>query len=318
LDISAIGTMIALPGGTFTMGSEKFYPEEAPLRRVRVGPFEIDATPVTNRAFARFVADTGYVTFAEIPPDPADYPEMDPALAQPGSLVFTKSQRPVDLADPSQWWQFVIGADWRHPTGPESSLEGLDDHPVIHVVHEDAKAYADWAGKSLPTEAEWEYAARGGLEGREFAWGDELAPDGQWLANTWQGLFPFANQMLDEWERTSPTGSYPPNGFGLYDMIGNVWEWTEDWYADVAAAAARATRSSRPSCCVADNPRGAKIFESWDPANIARKVPRKVIKGGSHLCAPNYCQRYRPAARHPQAIDSSTSHIGFRCVRRAA
>ena len=318
MDTTAAATMIALPGGTFTMGSEEFYPEEAPLRRVRVGPFEIDATPVTNHAFARFVAETGYVTFAELPPDPADYPEMDPALAQPGSLVFTKSQGPVDLADPSQWWQFVIGADWRHPTGPESSLEGLDDHPVIHVVHEDAKAYADWAGKSLPTEAEWEYAARGGLEGREFAWGDELAPDGQWRANTWQGLFPFANQMLDGWERTSPTGSYAPNSFGLYDMIGNVWEWTEDWYADASAAPARATRSSKPSCCVADNPRGAKIFQSWDPANVARKVPRKVIKGGSHLCAPNYCQRYRPAARHPQAIDSSTSHIGFRCIRRAA
>ncbi|OJU18050.1 MULTISPECIES: formylglycine-generating enzyme family protein [unclassified Sphingomonas] len=310
--------MIALPGGTFTMGSERFYPEEAPVRRVRVDPFRIDAAPVTNRAFARFVAETGYVTFAEIAPDPADYPDIDPALAQPGSLVFTKSAGPVDLSDPSQWWRFVLGADWRHPTGPDSSLEGLDDHPVVHVVHQDAKAYADWAGKSLPTEAEWEYAARGGLEAREFAWGDELTPDGQWRANTWQGLFPFANQLLDGWERTSPIGAYPPNDFGLYDMIGNVWEWTEDWYADASAAAARGKTKTRPSCCVADNPRGAKIFQSWDPANAARKVPRKVIKGGSHLCAPSYCQRYRPAARHPQAIDSSTSHIGFRCVVRAA
>ena len=198
--------------------------------------------------------------------------------------------------------------DWRHPLGPESSIEGLDDHPTVHVVYQDAKAYADWAGKRLPTEAEWEYAARGGLEGKEFAWGDELAPGKKRMANTWQGLFPFANQKPEGWERTSPVCQYPANGYALFDMIGNVWEWTEDWYGDRG-------RSTKPrACCVQENPRGAKIFESWDPDNPAKKVARKVIKGGSHLCAPNYCQRYRPAARHPQAIDTSTSHVGFRCA----
>lgn len=307
--------MIDLPGGTFTMGSERFYAEEAPLRKVRVGAFSIDRHPVTNRDFARFVEATGYTTFAEHAPDPADYPDMDPALAAPGSLVFTRTTMPVDLSDPSQWWRYVVGADWRHPTGPESSLEGLEDHPVVHVVHQDAVAYAGWAGKSLPTEAEFEYAARGGLEGAEYAWGDQLAPGGIHLANTWQGHFPFANQLLDGWERTSPVGTYPPNGYGLYDMIGNTWELTEDWWSDRPVA-----KGSRPAkaCCAVDNPRGARKHESWDPANIHRKVPRKVIKGGSHLCAPNYCQRYRPAARHPQSIDSSTSHVGFRCVIRAA
>jgi len=304
--------MIELPGGTFKMGSERFYPEEAPLRTVRVGPFRIDRSPVTNREFARFVEATGYRTVAEIAPDPADYPDMDPALAAAGSLVFTRTQRPVDMGDPSQWWRYVIGANWSHPTGPDSSLAGLEDHPVVHIVHEDATAYATWAGKSLPTEAEWEYAARGGLEGAEYAWGDELTPGGVHLANTWQGLFPFANQLLDGWERTSPVGTYPPNGYGLIDMIGNTWEWTEDWWSDSPLPRGKPKRP----CCAIDNPRGAKKHESWDPANRYKKVPRKVIKGGSHLCAPSYCKRYRPAARHAQPIDSSTSHVGFRCIVR--
>jgi sulfatase modifying factor 1 len=308
--------MVAIPGGTFAMGSEAFYPEEAPVRQVRVDPFWIDQTPVTNRQFAAFVEATGYRTFAEIAPDPRDYPGMDPALAAPGSLVFEKTAGPVDLTDFSQWWAFRIGADWRHPTGPDSSLDGLEDHPVVHVTHGDALAYSAWAGKALPTEAEWEFAARGGLEGRDYGWAehyaDELAPGGEMLANYWQGLFPFANTKEDGWERTSPVRSYPPGGYGLYDMIGNVWEHCADWYAEPKLAA----KKSPSACCTLDNPRGGRKGESYDPAAPGLKTGRKVIKGGSHLCALNHCRRYRPAARFAQAIDSSTSHLGFRCVIR--
>jgi len=300
-----------VPGGAFQMGSDRFYPEEAPVRRVQVDGFWIDEAPVTNRDFARFVAATGHVTLAEIAPDPKDYPGMDPASALPGSLLFQRTRGPVDLADYSQWWQFSFGTDWRHPHGPDSSLDGLDDHPVVHVAFEDAEAYAKWAGKSLPTEAEWEYAARGGLDGVDFAWGDELAPGGAMLANYWQGAFPFANTLDDGYERTSPVRTYPANGHGLFDMIGNVWEWTTDWFAQP-----RIERKTKGSCCVPANPRGGTKRESLDPATPDTPTPRKVLKGGSHLCAPNYCQRYRPAARHPQAVDSSTSHIGFRCIIR--
>jgi formylglycine-generating enzyme required for sulfatase activity len=301
--------MRPVPGGVFTMGSTAFYEEERPLRRVKVEPFWIDETPVTNRQFAQFVAATGHVTLAELAPDPADYPGMDPALAQPGSAVFTKTPRPAPLHDPSQWWAFVFGADWRHPTGPDSSIDALMDHPVVQVAWADAQAYAKWAGKSLPTEAEWEFAARGGLAGAEYAWGDELAPGGKVLANYWQGVFPFSSTRADGGYRTTPVGAYPPNGYGLSDMIGNVWEWTQDWYA-----APKVPKGKSP-CCVIDNPRGAPIGDSFDPAQPVR-IGRKVVKGGSHLCAVNYCQRYRPAARHPQMIDSPTSHIGFRCVSR--
>lgn len=303
------GDMVALPGGTYRMGSDHFYPEERPRRMVRVDPFEIDATPVTNAQFAAFVADTGYRTLAELPPDPRLYAGMDPALAVPGSAVFQRTPLPVPLDDYSQWWAFVPGADWRHPTGPDSGIDALMDHPVVQVAHADAQAYADWAGLMLPSEAEWEYAARGGLDDREYAWGDDLAPGGAILANYWQGLFPFASQKPDGNYRTTPVGRYPANGYGLFDMIGNVWEWTRDWYG------APASGGGRP-CCAIDNPRGARLRESVDPADPLR-IGRRVIKGGSHLCAPNYCQRYRPAARHPQAIDSPTSHIGFRCIRRA-
>ncbi|SEK01596.1 Formylglycine-generating enzyme, required for sulfatase activity, contains SUMF1/FGE domain [Sphingobium sp. AP50] len=303
--------MIHLPGGAFLMGSDRFYPEEAPVRRVQVDGFRIDETPVTNRDFARFVDATGHVTLAEIAPDPKDYPGMDPAMAQAGSLLFQRTGGPVSLDDYSQWWQFSFGTDWRHPNGPDSRIEGLEDHPVVHVAYEDAEAYAKWAGKALPTEAEWEYAARGGLDGADYAWGDALAPDGKMMANYWQGAFPYGNTLEDGYERTSPVRTYPANGHGLYDMIGNVWEWTTDWFAQP-----RIERKAKGSCCVPANPRGGTKRESLDPASPTVPVPRKVLKGGSHLCAPNYCQRYRPAARHPQAVDSATSHIGFRCIIR--
>ena len=303
--------MIHLGGGVFEMGSDRFYPEEAPARRVRVDPFWIDATPVTNHDFAAFVAATGHVTLAEQAPDPKLYPGMDPALALPGSLVFERTAGPVDLSDPSQWWDFRPGADWRHPLGPDSDLANLGAHPVVHVAYADALAYANWAGKALPSEAEWEFAARGGLDGADYAWGSELTPGGALLANTWHGLFPFANQMPDGWLRTSPVGGYPANGYGLSDMIGNVWEWTADWYAQ-----SKVERKAKGSCCVPANPRGGFERASRDPALPGVKIGRKVLKGGSHLCAPNYCQRYRPAARHPQMVDSATTHIGFRCIVR--
>jgi len=296
-----------IEAGAFTMGSLAFYPEEAPLARVRVDGFWIDETPVTNAEFARFVAATRHVTGAEIAPDPRDYPGIAPGMDRPGSLVFRKSALPVGTDDPSAWWEFCLGADWRHPFGPDSSLDGLEQHPVVHVTWADAAAYAAWAGKDLPTEAEWEFAARGGLEGKEYAWGDELAPDGEMLANYWQGLFPFANTLADGWERTSPVGSYPANRYGVVDMIGNTWEWTRDWW--------QGNRKKTSGCCVVHNPRGGKLKDSIDRADNLR-FGRKVIKGGSHLCAANYCQRYRPAARHPESIDTSTGHIGFRCVRR--
>jgi len=306
--------MILLPGGSFTMGSESFYPEEAPLRRVSVDAFWIDEIPVTNRQFAQFVDATGHVTVAEVAPDPKDYPGMAEAMAKAGSLVFHKTDRPVDTSDPQNWWHFVFGANWRYPLGPDSDIEalGLWDHPVVQVAYADALAYAKWAKKDLPTEAEFEYAARGGLDGADYAWGDDLAPDGQMMANYWQGLFPFANQCLDGWERTSPVKSFVPNGYGLYDLIGNTWEWTRDWWSDRPEA----PRKARGSCCTISNPRGAKQSNSFDPAHPGVRIGRKVIKGGSHLCAANYCQRYRPAARHPEMIDTATTHIGFRCVVR--
>jgi sulfatase modifying factor 1 len=301
--------MIAIPGSTFAMGSDRFYPEEAPVRQVRVDPFWIDATPVTNAEFAAFVAATGHVTLAETAPDPKDYPGMSAELAQPGSAVFEMSGGPVDLREAS-WWQFRLGANWRQPLGPGSGIDELGDHPVVHVAHADADAYAHWAGKSLPTEAEWEFAARGGLPDADFAWGDELAPGGAMLANYWQGLFPFANQLSDGWLRTSPVRTFPPNGYGAFDMIGNVWELTSDWFV-----LPKVERKARGSCCVPANPRGGTRGSSIARGDQA-KVPRKVMKGGSHLCAENYCQRYRPAARYAQPIDTTTGHVGFRCVSR--
>ncbi|MFD2580414.1 formylglycine-generating enzyme family protein [Novosphingobium colocasiae] len=308
--------MRRIAGGTFTMGALNWYPEEAPLRRVRVDDFWIDEAPVTNREFARFVAATGHVTTAEIAPDPKDYPGMLPGMDQPGSLVFTKTSGPVPLTEYHHWWQFMFEADWRHPYGPDSDLDAFElwDHPVVQVSWKDAAAYAMWAGKRLPTEAEHEFAARGGLDRKDFAWGDELAPEGRMMANYWQGLFPFTNTREDGWERTSPVRSFPANGYGLYDMIGNVWEWTADWWVENHAALKK--KKNPQSCCTVSNPRGGTLRSSFDPSQPQVKIGRKVLKGGSHLCAANHCMRYRPAARHPEMIDTSTNHIGFRCVVR--
>ncbi|GAB3766441.1 formylglycine-generating enzyme family protein [Ramlibacter monticola] len=303
--------MVWIPGGTFRMGSDRHYPEEKPAHFVQVGGFWIDRTPVTNAQFRAFVEATAYVTFAEIAPDAADYPGALPEMLQPGSLLFMQPPGPVDLHNFANWWQFCFGADWRHPQGPGSRIEGLHDHPVVHVAWRDVAAYAAWAGKELPTEAEWEFAARGGLEDAEFAWGPEFMPQGRHMANTWQGSFPHQNLATDGFERTSPVDAFPPNGHGLLDMIGNVWEWTQDWYA-----AAHADSAQRP-CCAPVNPRGGSEQGSFDPCQPEVRIARKVLKGGSHLCAPNYCRRYRPAARHAQPVDTSTSHVGFRCVKRA-
>lgn len=302
--------MAWIQGGTFRMGSDKHYPEEAPVHRVTVDGFWIDRIPVTNRDFRRFVDATGHVTVAERTPDPKDYPGALPDVLKAGSLVFSPPAYPVSLSDWSQWWAFTFGATWRKPYGPKSSIKELGDHPVVHVAYEDARAYAAWAGKSLPTEAEWEFAARGGLNGAEYAWGDELTPDGRHMANTWQGAFPFQNKREDGYDRTSPVTAFPPNGYGLHDMIGNVWEWTSDWYTP------NHPNDALKACCIPENPRGGREGDSYDPRQPQIRIPRKVLKGGSHLCAPNYCRRYRPAARHAQPVDTSSSHIGFRCVSR--
>jgi formylglycine-generating enzyme len=224
--------------------------------------------------------------------------------------VFTPPRQPVDLKDWSAWWVFLKGANWRHPYGPKSNINALDNHPVVHVAYTDALAYAKWAGKELPTEAEWEFGARGGLDGAEFAWGNELTPGGKHMANTWQGNFPHENHCEDGFDRTSPVTTFPPNSYGVYDMIGNVWEWTADWWSTKHQAGAP------KACCVPENPRGGREQDSYDPCLPKIKIPRKVLKGGSHLCAPNYCRRYRPAARHAEAVDTSTSHVGFRCIIR--
>ena len=302
--------MIWLPGGAFRMGSDHHYREEAPAHDVIVDGFWIDPTPVTNRQFQEFVAATGHVTVAELTPRAEDYPGALPKMLRPASLVFTPTAEPVRLDNCNQWWSYVFGANWRQPSGPGSDLDGIDDYPVVHVAWADVEAFAAWAGKQLPTEAEFEFAAWGGTDGHEFAWGDDFMPDGRFMANTFQGEFPHHCSMADGYARTSPVGHYPPNGFGLSDMIGNVWEWTQDWYCD------RHATDRTKSSSVQVNPMGGEIAASVDPNDAFSTIPRKVLKGGSHLCAPSYCRRYRPPARLAQHVDNSMSHIGFRCVRR--
>ncbi|MCT9819225.1 formylglycine-generating enzyme family protein [Microbacterium sp. W1N] len=294
--------MVLIGGGAFLMGSDEFYPDEGPVHERVVAPFRIDPYAVTNADYARFVDETGYVTVAERSLDPADFPGADPADLVPGAMVFTPTSGPVDLSDWRGWWRWEPGAFWRRPFGPDSSIDDRLTHPVVHVAFEDAEAYAAWAGKRLPTETEHEYAARGGLVGARFAWGDEAYPDGVPQANSWIGRFPYDNRG---WGGTAPVGSYAPNGYGLYDMTGNVWEWTTDFYAP---------RHVRPSDRPVDA--GTRTNLLGSPAG-GPTTARRVLKGGSHLCSPAYCLRFRPAARSPQSEDTGMSHVGFRCVADA-
>lgn len=300
--------MIDIPGGVLRMGSSEFYADEGPVHERVVAPFELDAHPVTNAQFTEFVHATGYVTVAEQELDPADFPGADPGDLVPGALVFAATAGPVDLSDWRQWWRWQPGARWNEPSGPGSSVDDRSLHPVVQVSFHDASAYAAWAGKRLPTEAEWEWAARGGLTGARFAWGEEQNPDGEVLANTWQGAFPYRNVGAAGWRGTSPVGAFPANGYGLVDMIGNIWEWTSDFYEPRHSVPGQASvhAGDRTNLLAA---------RSAEPGS---RIPRRVLKGGSHLCAPEYCLRYRPAARSAQAEDTAMTHIGFRCARDGA
>ena len=292
--------MAWVPGGSFWMGTDdRMFPDAGPLHLVAVDGFWMDRTEVTNAQYDAFVAATGYKTVAERPIDPADYPGADPSMRQPGSIVFEPPDRAVRLDDHLQWWAWEAGADWRHPEGPESSIEERMDHPVVQIAYEDAVAYADWAGKRLPTEAEWEYAARGGLDRATYTWGDDREPDGDTMVNNWQGQFPVENLAEDGFERTAPVGQFPANGYGLVDMAGNVWEWCADWYRPDYYA-------SSPS----RNPQGPR--DSFDPREPG--IPKRVQRGGSFLCSDLYCVRYRVGTRGKGAVDSAAPHIGFRCV----
>jgi formylglycine-generating enzyme len=323
--------MIRVEGGTFTMGSTEFYPDEGPTVRARVDTFEMDAHPVTNEQFAAFVEATGYVTVAERPLNEADYPGVAAEDLLPGALVFQPTAGPVDLGDWRNWWTWQTGASWRHPFGADSNLDDRQHHPVVHVAFDDVNAYASWAGRRLPTEAEWEYACRGGHEGRIYAWGNEPRLDDRLMANSWQGRFPYLNTGADGWIGTSPVGSFEPNDFGIVDMIGNVWEWTSDYYTaghdamhhDELASDSNPAGEEAGCMCGPQDGREtghahlsaqttAKAAASAEPGSA---IPRRVLKGGSHLCAPEYCLRFRPAARSPQAEDTATTHIGFRLAR---
>ncbi len=298
---SRLTDLVALPGGRFRMGSDRHYPEEAPVRDVELRAFAIERHPVTNAQFAAFVAETSHVTTAEQTPDPALYPGADPALLVPGSVVFTPPNHPVSLHDPSSWWSWTPGADWRHPWGPASSVEGLDDLPVVHVSYVDASAFATWCGRALPTEAQYEYAARGGLDGCDYPWGDERDPR---AANHWMGRFPHDYRRPDRpAPGPAPVATFPPNGYGLYDMVGNVWHWTQDRWGTGG--------TSGPCCAPTIDPVGPAdaVFDPDAPS-----VEQRVLKGGSFLCADEYCHRYRPAARIPESVDTGTCHVGFRCV----
>jgi sulfatase modifying factor 1 len=319
--------MVLIPGGAFIMGSDAgyAYPNEKPAHRVEVAPFYLDAKPVTNADFATFVEATGYVTVAERPVDweemkkqlPPGTPKPSDEVLQPGSLVFQPTTGPVDLRNMGNWWHWTHGASWRQPEGPGSTIEGRADHPVVQVAFEDAQAYARWAGKRLPTEAEWEFAARGGLENQRYAWGDEERPDGKIMANRWTGDFPYRNDEEDGFTGTAPVGTFPANGYGLYDMGGNVWNWCSDLYrADTFARRA----GEAQACCDPQGPDTAAGEHPMPGDPSPPMVPgaiRRVIKGGSFLCHPDYCESYRPSARRGTEPDTGSSHVGFRCAMDA-
>jgi formylglycine-generating enzyme len=296
--------MVRIPGGRFWMGTTHAEFEDArPVHQVEVKTFWIDRTDVTNEEFARFAKATGYITIAERPLDPKEYPNLAAAELTPGSVVFTPPPNPIPLDNPLAWWKFVRGANWRHPQGPDSDLTGKEKYPVVHIAWPDAQAYAKWADKRLPTEAEWEFAARGGRDRQDYPWGNQLNPGGKWRANTYQGHFPNHNTAEDGYAGVAPVASFPPNDYGLYDMSGNVWQWVSDWYRPDYYA-----QLSHDE--VAINPQGPA--DSFDPQEP--NVPKRVQKGGSYLCTDQYCQRYMPGARGKGDPETGTNHLGFRCV----
>ncbi|MDG0817669.1 formylglycine-generating enzyme family protein [Bdellovibrio svalbardensis] len=299
--------MILIPAGEFWMGdSEGQFPDARPQVKVQLDSFWMDKYVVTNKDFSSFVAATGYITLAERPLSADDYPEVNPEDLQPASIVFTPPNHPVVLDNNMAWWKVVRGADWKHPTGPESSISGKENAPVVHIAYEDAEAYARWKGKRLPTEAEWEYAARGGLDRKTYVWGNEIHPNGKFMANTWQGEFPVRNSGEDGFTGIAPVGSFPANGYGLYDMSGNVWQWVSDWYRPDYFK----TLSAQG---LAKNPQGPT--DSFDPQEPG--IKKRVHKGGSFLCTDQYCARFRPGSRGKGDILSGTNHLGFRLVQSA-